>query len=86
LFLSHGPTDAAVRRAAVFLDRSERFAGPLESAATYGIMRTFEIYKPARENASFLEVRHLDNRYLGVQSGASTDRTERTWLRAGRVE
>lgn len=48
-----------------FLDRSQKFVGPLESAATLGIMRTFETYKPARENASFLELRHLDNRYLG---------------------
>jgi len=48
-----------------FLDRSVDFCGPLESAATLGIMKTFKIYKPARENASFLEVRHGDNRYLG---------------------
>ena len=39
-------------------------------------MRTFRIYKPARENAGFLEIRHLDNRYLGgrlniVQDGRS---------------
>jgi hypothetical protein len=43
-----------------FLDRSTSFIGPLESAATLGIMQTFEVYKPARENASFLEVEHLD--------------------------
>ena len=41
------------------------FCGPLESAATLGIMRHFRVYKPARENAAFLEVEHLDPRYLG---------------------
>jgi len=48
-----------------FLDRSAEFWGPLESAATLGVMRTFEAYKPALENAGFLEVQHLDTRYLG---------------------
>lgn len=48
-----------------FLDRSDAFAGPLESAATLGIMRCFDLYKPARENAAFLEVGHIHRRYLG---------------------
>lgn len=48
-----------------FLDRADGFWGPLESAATLGVMRTFAAYKPARENAAFLEVLHGDNRYLG---------------------
>ncbi len=47
-----------------FLDRSIRFIGPLESAATLGIMRTFRIYKPATENASFLEVQHFGTAFL----------------------
>ncbi len=46
-----------------FLDRSNAFWGPLESAATLGIMRTFKVYKPAPETAGFLEVEHLDPRY-----------------------
>lgn len=50
-----------------FLNRDPSFAGPLESAATLGIMHFFRAYKPARENAGFLEVRHLDNRYLGAR-------------------
>ena len=41
------------------------FAGPLESAANLGIMKNFRIYKPSPENAGFLEVKHLANRYLG---------------------
>lgn len=44
---------------------SAAFCGPLESAATLGIMRHFRAYKPARENAAFLEIEHLDRRYLG---------------------
>jgi hypothetical protein len=44
---------------------SARLFGPLESAATLGIMQYFRAYKPARENAAFLEIEHLDRRYLG---------------------
>ncbi len=61
-------TDAQMARwakAPYFLDRAAGFWGPLESAATLGVMRTFEVYKPALANAGFLEIRHLDNRYLG---------------------
>jgi len=49
-----------------FLDGDVSFAGPLESAASLGIMKTFRIYKPAFANAGFLELCHLHNRYLGV--------------------
>ncbi len=47
-----------------FLDRDTSFVGPLESAATLGIMRTFKVYKPAVENAAFLEVEHADPRFI----------------------
>ncbi|MBW3541890.1 MAG: calcium-binding protein [Planctomycetes bacterium] len=47
-----------------FLDRDTSFVGPLESAATLGVMRTFRIYKPARENASFLEIEHSGTAFL----------------------
>jgi hypothetical protein len=50
-----------------FLVEDSAFAGPLESSATLGIMRHFRVYKPARENAGFLELRHLNNRYLGAR-------------------
>jgi hypothetical protein len=42
-----------------FLDRDARFFGPLESAATLGLARTFRVYKPAPQNANFLEVQHF---------------------------
>lgn len=47
-----------------FGSRSPAFIGPLESAATLGIMRTFHIYKPAPENASFFEIEHDDCRFI----------------------
>jgi hypothetical protein len=47
-----------------FADRQSRFIGPLETAATLGIMRTFKVYKPALANADFLEVQHHGTGYL----------------------
>lgn len=40
------------------------FVGPLESAATLGIMKTFRLYKPAVENAGFLELQHGDAQFI----------------------
>jgi hypothetical protein len=47
-----------------FLDHDSRFIGPLETAATLGIMRTFKVYRPAAVNADFLEVQHFGTGYL----------------------
>ena len=47
-----------------FLDRDVRFIGPLESAATLGIMRAFRVYKPSPENAGFLEIQHYGTMFL----------------------
>jgi hypothetical protein len=47
-----------------FLDRKARFVGPLESAATLGILRTFRIYKPSPQNANFLEIEHAGNHWI----------------------
>lgn len=49
-----------------FLDRDTSFIGPLESAATLGIMKTFRIYKPAPPSASFLEIQHAGNGFLSL--------------------
>lgn len=49
-----------------FLDRDTSFVGPLESAATLGIMKTFRIYKPAPPSASFLEIQHAGTGFLGL--------------------
>ena len=45
------------------------FIGPLESAATLGVMKNFRIYKPGVENPDFLEVRHAGNAYFGMLGG-----------------
>jgi hypothetical protein len=47
-----------------FLDRDTSFIGPLESAATLGVMRTFRVYKPAQESAGFLEIEHFGTGFL----------------------
>lgn len=49
-----------------FLDRGAGFVGPLESAASLGIMRTFKVYKPAPRNAAFLEIQHAGTAYLSL--------------------
>jgi hypothetical protein len=59
-----------------FLDRDTRFIGPLESAATLGILRAFTVYKPALENADFLEVRHFGTAYLRMICGESNSASE----------
>ena len=51
-----------------FGDRSDAWVGPLESAATLGLMRAFRVYKPALGNAAFLEVEHMDHRHLNRTS------------------
>lgn len=48
-----------------FGDRDCSFAGPLESAASLGIIKTFRQYKPSPVNAGFFELEHLHPRYLG---------------------
>lgn len=48
-----------------FLDFDASFIGPLESAATLGILRAFKVYKPARENAAFLEIEHHGTAFVG---------------------
>jgi len=52
-----------------FLDRDTSFVGPLESAATLGIMKTFRIDKPAPSNAGFLEIQHYGNGFLSLIGG-----------------
>jgi hypothetical protein len=49
-----------------FLDRDTSFVGPLESAATLGVMKTFRVYKPAAETGAFLEIEHPGTRFLGL--------------------
>jgi hypothetical protein len=48
-----------------FADADSSFAGPLESAASLGIIKTFRQYKASPKNAAFFELEHLHPRYLG---------------------
>ena len=52
-----------------FLDRDCSFIGPLESAATLGIMKTFKIYKPTPSHANFLEIQHFGSSFLNLIGG-----------------
>ena len=47
-----------------FLDRDTSFIGPLESAATLGIMRSFRVYKTTPESAGFIEIEHAGTSFL----------------------
>jgi hypothetical protein len=56
-----------------FGKRDSTFVGPLESAASLGLVRTFKVFKPAPQNASFLEIEHFgqmwSRRLPGVRMG-----------------
>ena len=52
-----------------FMDKDPSFIGPLESAATLGLMRSFGLYKPALDCADFLEIEHQDDRFMRVVAG-----------------
>ena len=41
-----------------FLDRDASLISPLESAATLGLLKTFQLYKPHPAYAAFLEIQH----------------------------
>ena len=42
------------------------FHGPLESAATLGMLKTFQLVKPAPENGRFLTVEHDGRNFMGL--------------------
>lgn len=47
-----------------FLNMDTSFISPLESTASLGVMKTFRVYKPVPENASFLEIQHFGYSFL----------------------
>lgn len=49
-----------------FLEGDTSFIGPLESAATLGIMKNFRVYKTIPEDASFLEIQHFGTTFLSL--------------------
>jgi len=58
----------------------DRFVDYLESAATLGIMRTFNVFKTDWPDADFLEIEHGDPRYPRPTDGV--DDPLRKWLEA----
>ena len=58
-----------------FMDKDSTFIGPLESAATLALMRSFSIYKPALDCADFLEIEHQDDRFMRVAAGLRPNRS-----------
>ena len=46
-----------------FLNRDTNFVGPLESAATLGMLQTFALYKATGRNLGWLGVEHLDHKF-----------------------
>ncbi|MBW4661210.1 MAG: calcium-binding protein [Drouetiella hepatica Uher 2000/2452] len=49
-----------------FMNKDSQFVGPLESAATLGIMKAFRVYKTAPEQANFLEIQHFGKVFLSL--------------------
>lgn len=43
---------------------TEAFIGPLESAATLGVMKHFRVYKAARTHAGFFEIEHQSRQFI----------------------
>ena len=63
---------------------SEEWIGPLESAATIGLVKTFAVYKPDFANGAFLEIEHADRRYLNQDIGFVGALEVESFTRAGR--
>ena len=49
-------------------DHDVAFIGPLESAATLGVLKTFSIYKTWGRSLSYFAVEHLDRRFSSLPS------------------
>ena len=47
------------------------FHGPLESAATLGMLKTFQVMKPALENGRFLTVEHAGRNFMNLVNSLS---------------
>ena len=54
-------------------DKDTSFIGPLESAATLGVLKTFAIYKSWGRGFGFFGVEHLDRRFSSVPSRPSRE-------------
>jgi len=50
-----------------FGDEDCCFIGPLESAATLGMLKTFPVYKSSGRDLSWLQIEHMDNRFSALK-------------------
>lgn len=57
-----------------WLDRDSSFITPLESAATLGLLKTFQVYKPCFSQAMWLEAQHWGTSFLGLMANATSQR------------
>lgn len=55
-----------------FYDRDASWVGPLESAGSLSLGRTFDIYKPIEPHADFLEVEHYGIRFASLLAPEGT--------------
>lgn len=62
-FLAAEQMDAWLQRDD-FGSRDTSFIGPLESAATLGLMSAFRVYKPSPATAGFLEIEHAGSSFV----------------------
>ena len=54
-----------------WLDGDCSFISPLESSATLGLLKTFNLYKPSYASAMFLEAQHWGTSFLGLMADAT---------------
>jgi hypothetical protein len=53
-------------KTSLWQEKDTSFHGPLESAATLGVMKHFQIMKPSLQNGSFLTVEHAGRNFMGL--------------------
>jgi hypothetical protein len=65
-FLSRAQMEAWIRSPS-FLDGDISYVGPLESAATLGLIKNFRVFRTALDTAAFLEIEHFGSRFISLQ-------------------
>jgi len=50
-----------------FLDLDCSFVGPMESAASLAMLKTFPVYKASRDSQDFCQIQHLDRKFSALR-------------------
>ena len=74
-FLSHAQLDFWVQQKH-WLDLDISFISPLESAATLGIAKTFQLWKPCFSHASLFELQHWGNSFHSLIPSVQSTSTD----------